>query len=293
VATTYTWSDDSCLATSATCSVKPSADKVYTVKGKNAVGEEGSPATATVTVSSASSTYQGMWWNKDESGWGISLTQHSDKIFAAIYTYDDAKQPTWYVISDCPITANGCTGKMYKMTGGSAPLVEPWTKPSDPASVGTGTLTFTDTATGKFAYTLNGISREKAIQKFTFAGNTPPFAVVYTNLWMDTSEVGWGVALTQDNGNIFAAWYAYNTDGTPVWYTAQCALTGTATDSRCNGDLLRITGGVPLSSDWSINRAQAVQGDLTFKFTSPTQGEMVFAPNSGNRITKKITPFLF
>jgi hypothetical protein len=298
--TSYLWSSNTSCAGSETCTVTPTADTTYTVKGSNA-GVESYPLSVLVKVipATTATSYTGMWKITNEDGWGISVTQNknNDNIFAAIYTYDDAQQPTWYVISDCPITAekkNGCTGDIYKVTGGSAPLVDPWKKPSKPTSVGSGTFTFTDTATGKFAYTLNGTLGEKAIEKLTFAGTTQPFAVDYTNLWMTAGEDGWGVALTQDKGNIFAAWYAYNTDGAPVWYTAQCTLTGTAADSSCHGRRLRVTGGAPLTSPWSMNRQEQDEGTVTLTFTSNTQGEMVFTPKTVTTVMRKtITPFGF
>ena len=40
-----------------------------------------------VIVSAATvlpNSYQGLWWNANESGWGMSITQHRDIIFAAL-----------------------------------------------------------------------------------------------------------------------------------------------------------------------------------------------------------------
>ena len=301
-ATSYDWTDAGCPdKTKDSCTVYPTDTKDYTVIGSNFSGGAGSPVKVTVTVKAAdspASSYQGLWWNPQESGWGISLTQHSDKIFAAIYTYDAAGQPTWYVMSDCPIKADNpgsCTGTIHKVTGGS---VEPWKKPTNTDPAGTGKFTFTEATIGEFSYTLNGIHSEKAIEKFTFADNTKPFDVNvnYTNLWMTTGEDGWGVALTQDKGNIFAALYTYNLDGSPVWYWAMCSLTVTTAASSCEDVFAKRTGGVELTSSSSWPTAKLPdheQGRVQFTFSSTTQGQMIFVPTSGKIVNKKITPFPF
>jgi hypothetical protein len=51
-------------------------------------------------------------------------------------------------------------------------------------------------------------------------GNIP--AVNYSDFWWDASESGWGLAIQQGATNeLFAAWFAYDAMGKPVWYTLQ------------------------------------------------------------------------
>ena len=41
----------------------------------------------------------------------------------------------------------------------------------------------------------------------------------YSDMWWGgTSQNGWGVVLTQQYHNIFAAWYTYNANGQTMWY---------------------------------------------------------------------------
>ena len=108
-----------------------------------------------VLVSSAtalSNRYQGLWWNANESGWGMSITQHGNIIFAALYTYDDDGQPTWYVIPNCPISANLCAGDIYKVAGGTSPAVAWNGAGKNVVKVGTGSLQFADTGRGVFCW---------------------------------------------------------------------------------------------------------------------------------------------
>lgn len=34
-----------------------------------------------------------LWWNPSESGWGVSITQHGNNVFARIYAYDTDGRP--------------------------------------------------------------------------------------------------------------------------------------------------------------------------------------------------------
>ena len=111
----------------------------------------------------------GLWWNQDESGWGAGLTQQYGVIFATIYTYDFEGRPTWYVASNCVVAADGCTGDLYAVTGGSA-LTVPWNSANKiVTTVGTINFAFTDTNTGTMKYTINGVSGSKRITRQVFA----------------------------------------------------------------------------------------------------------------------------
>ena len=56
--------------------------------------------------------YQGLWWNPDESGWGINFAHQGDIIFATWFTYDVAGKP-WWLIAELHKTAAGiCSGNV-------------------------------------------------------------------------------------------------------------------------------------------------------------------------------------
>jgi hypothetical protein len=125
------------------------------------------------TVYTTISPMTGLWWNQNESGWGVGITQQFGVIFATLYTYDFEGRPTWFVASNCVVAADGCTGDLYAVTGGS-PLTVPWNDASKiVTTVGTINFAFTDTNTGTMNYTINGISGSKAITRQIFATEPP------------------------------------------------------------------------------------------------------------------------
>ncbi len=216
-------------------------------------------------------SYQGLWWNANQSGWGMSLTQHGNIIFAAIYTYDAAGQPVWYVVPNCPLVNSACAGDIYRVTGGTSPLVAWNGSAKDVVKAGSGTLSFASTTAGAFDFTLNGVTASKAITLQPLATGTTPPAVDYTDLWWNESESGWGVSLTQQFGIVFAAWYTYDNTGKPVWYVVpNCPVVA----SGCTGELFQVTGGAPITAAWTGTNPAVSAGSATFTFTSATAGTM-------------------
>ena len=243
---------------------------------------------AIISTASAVPNFQGLWWNANESGWGMSLTQHGNILFVAVYTYDDAGLPIWYVITNCPVTPNGCTGDIYRVNGGTPPTV-PWTGQGRILTkVGTGTLAFTNTSAGTFNFNINNIFGSKAITQQIFASGTTPPPVDYSDLWWNPNESGWGVSLTQQFGTIFAAWYTYDVSGKPIWYVAtNCPATATG----CTSPLHQFTGGAPLTSPWRGVNLPVLVGNVTFAFTDPANGTMSYTVNgatSSRVITRQV-----
>ncbi|CAN5396629.1 hypothetical protein BH11PSE11_BH11PSE11_12970 [soil metagenome] len=221
--------------------------------------------------------YTGLWWNPNESGWGMSVTQQGTNIFLAKFTYDGAGIPTWYVVPSCPVTGKSCTGDMYSVTGGTS-LATAWNGTAKLVNkVGTGTLAFTDNDNGVFTFTLNGVNGSKTISRQGIATGTTAPAVDYTALWWNPNESGWGVALTQQFSMIFVALYTYESNGSPVWYVASsCPVVA----AGCSGDLYRVSGGSSPTVTWNGSNLQVVKvGTINFAFTDSSTGTMSYTIN--------------
>ena len=121
------------------------------------------------------------------------------------------------------------------------------------AVVGTGTLTFTDANNGTFDYTVNGFPQTKAITREDIdpgprpacvfgAQFDPASATNYQDMWWAApagSEAGWGINLTHQGDTIFAAWFTYDHDHTPMWLVVSAHKTAPGTYT---GTLMRVTG---------------------------------------------------
>jgi len=245
-------------------------------------------AVASVTANSAATMlHTGLWWNSNESGWGMSITQHGSNIAVAVYTYDQAGQPTWYVMSGCPVSGNSCTGDLYATSGGTPPTT-PWNGSGKVTSnVGTGTLTFANADNGTFDFRINNVIGSKSIARGIFVAGGTQAAVDYNDLWWNPNESGWGVALTHQSGTIFATWYAYDASGKAVWYVSSgCTVAGS---SCSNSALYQVTGGSPLTAAWNgSNKVTSNVGTVTFTFSDANNGLMSYTLN-GVPVTRAIT----
>lgn len=260
-----------------------------------------SPATDVQVIEAGPPNYEGLWWNApadSEPGWGINLAHQGDIIFATWFTYDETGRALWLAMSASLTETGVYTGTLFEATGPPFDSV-----PFDPnqvfgTAVGTGTLTFTDFDTGTFAYTINGITQTKSITREVF-GQLPTctfgiqtdltLAYNYQDLWWAApagSEPGWGVNLTHEGDTIFATWFTYDLDRTPLWLSVAAPKTAAGVYS---GTLYRTTG-PPFDSvpfDPTKVGATAV-GAATFTFTDGNTGTFNYRVN-GVTQTKAIT----
>ena len=113
--------------------------------------------------------YTDLWWNPSESGWGLSLVQHPNKIlFGVWYTYEQDGTRTWYVMP---------TGSWSSPTHYSGPLYvtngPSFEKAFDASQVqtrqvGTLNIDFSSQDTGTFTYLVDGVSGTKSMQRQPF-----------------------------------------------------------------------------------------------------------------------------
>jgi hypothetical protein len=216
------------------------------------------------SVSAAVLNFSGLWWKSpaaSEDGWGINFSHQGDKMFASWFTYDMTGKGWWLVMSATNTGGNTFTGDLLEGTGPAFDAV-PFPPQGSPggivgSTVGTGTLTFTDANNGTFAYTVKGISQTKAITRQVFgplptcafsAQNNLAAATNYQDLWWAApafSESGWGINFSHQGDKIFATWFTFAHDHTPMWLvvTAEKTAPGIYT-----GTLFRTTGGPPFNA---------------------------------------------
>ena len=248
--------------------------------------------------------YEGLWWAYpagSESGWGINLAHQGDTIFASWFTYDAAGKGLWLVMTAAKTGANTYAGDLYTTTGPAFSAA-----PFDPAQVvatkvGSGALSFADSNTGSFSYTVNGISQVKPITHQAFgplpscsaASGSLAAATNYQDLWWGAppgSESGWGVNLTHQGDTIFATWFTYDADHSPMWLVVTAAK---AAPGVYTGTLYRTTGpafnAVPFSPASVV--ATAV-GIATFTFSDGNNATFAYTVNGVSQ-QKAITREVF
>ena len=112
--------------------------------------------------------YQDLWWNPDESGWGINIVHQGNIIFATLFTYSETGRDKWFVASGLARQADGSfTGGLYSTTG-AAYNANPWTG-FQFQQVGNMTLQFTNGETGTLVYNVGTQVVTKQITRQLFA----------------------------------------------------------------------------------------------------------------------------
>jgi hypothetical protein len=134
----------------------------------------GPPTTCTTTTAgrAGATNYQDLWWNPQESGWGINLTHQGNVIFATLFTYSSNGQGEWYVGPSLTRQPNGSfLGEIYR-TNGPAFNATPWPSIGF-AQVGMMAIAFSNGETGTLSYSVGGASVTKTIQRQVFSSPTP------------------------------------------------------------------------------------------------------------------------
>jgi uncharacterized protein (DUF1800 family) len=197
---------------------------------------------AAVAMPARAANYTDIWWNADESGWGLTLAHHDDKVFAVWYVYDPGGKPLWVVMSDGVFSADGrsVTGAVYRTTGPS--YRDPdfrWSRVKV-TPVGTARIDFADDdMSANVSYSVLGKTVSKAVTRQGY-GSAPANAPHdHGDLWWNAQESGWGLSLHQHGDNIFGIWYTYGLDQQPLWIVLPG---GTFEGNTFTGNLYTTTG---------------------------------------------------
>ena len=248
--------------------------------------------------------YTALWWNPNESGWGINFDHQGDILFGTLFTYDAGHNPLWLVMSDGERLAGtqSFTGALYQTTG-PAFNANPFTPIGigNVTQVGTMTVAFTSADAGTLTYSVSGANVTKAIQKQVFglqAADCQPTTASraaltnYQDLWWNPAESGWGINVTHQGDVIFATLFTYDAGGHGLWLVMSAGTK--QADGSYLGDLYQTTGpafnAVPFTPIGSANVTQV--GTMRFTFSNGENGTLVYSVNGVN-VTKSITRQLF
>ena len=234
----------------------------------------------TTVAGAGPANYSDMWWAGNvENGWGMSIQQHGQIQLNALYVYDNAGKPIWYVLPGGMWNSDFTTysGAIYQPT--STPLNNynaAQFKVGTP--VGNISINFTSNSTATLQYVINGISGQKSIERQVFGRGTSPI-VVGDMWWGGSAQDGWGLNITQQAGILFGAWYTYGPDGKATWYVM---TDGTWSGNTYTGAFFSTTGSAWLGATYNPNQLQVVPtGTLSLNFIDANNASMTYAFTSG------------
>lgn len=186
--------------------------------------------------------YTDIWWNAAESGWGLTIAHHEEKVFAVWYLYDEAGKPLWVVMSDGAASNGGrsFSGDIYRTTGPS------YREPAFARDrvkvnrIGTARIDFgADDVSATVTYVIAGKSATKAVSRQPF-GSAPANAPHdHGDIWWNPAESGWGLTLNHHGDNLFGVWYTYDANEQPLWIVMPG---GTFSGNTFTGKLYTTTG---------------------------------------------------
>ena len=115
-----------------------------------------------------------LWWNANESGWGVTATHQREVIFLTFFVYGTDNRATFYTATATYTGQAGSgalnfSGPMYQTTG---PWLGTFFNPNAVSVRQVGTVTFTafvDAAT--LNYSVDGTSVSKSLTRQTFRNN--------------------------------------------------------------------------------------------------------------------------
>jgi hypothetical protein len=230
--------------------------------------------------------HTGLWWDFEESGWGVNFAHQGDVLFATLFVYDASGAPMWLVMSGgAKQSGDVFSGELYRTTGPAfdanpfAPLTL-----ANVTRVGTMTARFAgDTA--ELSYSVNGRAVAKRIKKQVFgaaAADCHPVAgdrgalANHQVLWWNPAESGWGINVTQQGDIVFATLFTYGRDGQGLWLVMPAGAR--QPDASFAGDLYRTAGHPfdqipfpPLGAE-DITRV----GAMRLGFTDGTHGQLTY-----------------
>jgi hypothetical protein len=111
----------------------------------------------------AATDFTDIWFNPQESGWGVNVVQSDNLMFLTFFIYGSDGNPTWFVAQVEQDASSNFNGTLYSTIGTYYLL--PWTGNSV-STAGTASFQPLDAYTAKLVYTVNGVGTvSKTIQR--------------------------------------------------------------------------------------------------------------------------------
>jgi len=111
--------------------------------------------------------YQDIWWNPNESGWGLNLSHQGESLAGAMYTFDTDRKGLWILLQNVVRAGDGSyTGDLLRFRG--SPFFSVPFSIETPVKVGTMRLEFTSGDEGRIDFSVDGVAVSKTMQRLVF-----------------------------------------------------------------------------------------------------------------------------
>ncbi len=159
----------------------------------------------TLSIGAHAGSYQDLWWNPDESGWGVNIIQQANILVATWFIYDTDGKPLWLLGTAASSGGTSYAGEVYKYTGPPYAAASFDANAVTETAVGTTQLNFADLASGTISYTVNGATVTKNIIRQSYA--YPKIADTYV---VSAIRVRSGCSDSSQNGTVYLYNHAYD-----------------------------------------------------------------------------------
>ncbi|QJR15187.1 DUF1800 family protein [Usitatibacter palustris] len=245
------------------------------------------------SLQARAANFTDIWWNPSESGWGVALSHHHDKIFGLLYIYDADGKPLWVSMPDGKFENNGRTyvGSLYRTTGPSyrAAFFNP--TQVNVSSVGTARIDFgADDQSATMQVTIGSYQSTKQVKRYSF-GNAPSnYPNDRSDIWWNPDESGWGLTLNHNGNNIFGVLYTYDETGRPLWVTMPG---GTFTEANQFNGKLYTTTGSPYTAAFEASKVKTTEvGNISIEFINGDEARLTISINGFTR-SRPVRRFAF
>ena len=256
------------------------------------------PYSLALSLSPVTDNYTDLWWNPDESGWGINLNHQGQVVFATLFTYGADGAPDWLVMTRGERQGDASfRGVLYRARG-PAFYARPWAPPISLTPVGTMQVAFPTADSGALTYTVDGITVVKSILRQRFSTGTTcawsafdrSYAGNFQDLWWNQDESGWGVNFAHQGDILFATLFTYGADGRSQWLVMSRGVRTPGTRTF-EGPLYRMSGPPFNANPWRQATPTAV-GTMTVDFTGGNAATLSYLVD-GIAVTKQIARQVF
>lgn len=232
-----------------------------------------------VSLPARATDYTDLWYNPDESGWGVNLVQSESFVFATFFVYAADGTPTWYTGELTWDGSNAFRGNLYATTGSG--FASTWQAGNSKSTVA-GTASFQPSSTnawqGTLAWTVAGVgSASKAIERQTLTtialggaysgGQTGYYSGCSPSSYNGSYIDRFDLAATQTTGGSATLSFTYESGLT-------CTLAGTL---EAHGSLYRIPDATykcsdGLSTTAVVHELKATSLGIEGRYAAPSVG---------------------